>query len=115
MINDYLKTYEKFKDTKEVVEYIDNVLLLRHYYTSQQFSKMQEHIQEVMNKYVIETLVWNAVNHYQPTTFEQLYINAECFLQKIGAKIIVELVRDYARRLTEEEVVFIESMVNEVR
>ena len=34
---DYLKIYEKFKDVKEVKDYIDDVILLRHYYSTQQF------------------------------------------------------------------------------
>ena len=33
-MTDYLKIYEKFKDVKEVKDYIDDVILLRHYYTT---------------------------------------------------------------------------------
>ena len=51
---------------------------------------MQDHIQKLMNKYLVETLVWNTVNTSQPTTFEQSYINAENFLQMQGAIIIVK-------------------------
>ena len=109
-MTDYLKIYEKFKDVKEVKDYIDDVILLRHYYATQQFAKMQEHIQKLMDKYFIETAVWNVVNHYQPTTVEQSYINAENFLQTQGAKTIAEKVKDYAQRLAEDEVAFIISM-----
>lgn len=108
---DYLKIYEKFKDVKEVADYIDDVILLRQYYASQQFAKMQEHIQKLMSKYFVETAVWNTVNHYQPTTIEQSYINAENFLQMQGAKIIVEKVKDYAQCLTEDEKKFVESLI----
>jgi len=110
-MTDYLKIYEKFKDVKEVKDYIDDVILLRHYYATQQYSQMQEHIRKMMNKYLVETLVWNAVNTYQPTTVEQSYINAENFLQMQGAKIIVEKVKDYAQRLTEEETSYVESLI----
>ena len=108
---DYLKIYEKFKDVKEVKECIDDVVLLRHYYAIQQYSQMQDHIRNLMNKYLVETLVWNAVNTSQPITFEQSYINAESFLQMQGAKIIVEKVKDYAQRLNDGEKTIIESLI----
>ena len=108
---DYIKIYEKFKDVKEVKDYIDDVILLRHYYAIQQYSQMQDHIRKLMNKYLVETLVWNAVNTFQPTTVEQSYINAENFLQMQGAKIITKTVKDYANRLAEGEKAFVESMI----
>ena len=110
-MTDYLKIYEKFKDVKEVKDYIDDVILLRHYYATQQYAQMQDHIRKLMNKYLVETLVWNTVNTSQPTTVEQSYINAENFLQMQGAKIVVEKEKDYAQRLNEGEKTFIESMI----
>ena len=110
-MTDYLKIYEKFKDVKEVKDYIDDVILLRHYYTIQQYSQMQEHIRKLMNKYLVETLVWNAVNTSQPTTVAQSYINAENFLQMQGAKMIAEKAKNYAQRLNEGEKTFIESLI----
>ena len=107
---DYLKIYEKFKDVKEIKDYIDDVILLQHYYTTQQYSQMQEHIRKLMNKYLVETLVWNTVNTSQPATVEQSYINAENFLQMQGAKIIAEKVKDYAQRLTKDEKSYFESL-----
>ena len=110
-MTDYLKIYEKFKDVKEVKDYINDVILLRHYYATQQYSQMQDHVRKLMNKYLEETLVWNTVNTSQPTTVEQSYINAENFLQMQGAKIVVEKVKDYAQRLAEDEKTFIESLI----
>ena len=110
-MTDYLKIYEKFKNVKEVKDYIDDVILLRHYYATQQYFQMQDHVRKLMNKYLVETLVWNSVNTAQPTTVEQSYINAENFLQVQGAKIIIEKVKDYAQRLTEDEKKFVESLI----
>ena len=109
-MTDYLKIYEKFKDVKEVKDYIDDVILLRHYYATRQFSEMQDHIRQLMNKYLVETLVWNTVNTSQPTTVEQSYINAENFLQMQGAKIITKTVKNYAQRLSKEEIEFVKSL-----
>lgn len=114
-MTDYLKIYEKFKDVKEVKDYIDDVILLRHYYATQQYSQMQNHIRKLMNKHLVETLVWNTVNTSQPTTVEQSYINAENFLQMQGAKIIVEKVKDYAQSLAEDEKTFVESITDGMR
>lgn len=108
---DYLKIYEKFKDLKEVKDYIDDVNLLRYYYTTQQFSQMQDHIHELMDKYPVETLVWNIVNPYQPTTIDQAYYNAENFLQMYGALLIVKAVKNYSQRLSADEVAFIGYMI----
>ena len=110
-MTDYLKIYEKFKDVKEVTDYIDDVILLRHYYATQQYSQMQDHIRNLMNKYLVETLVWNTVNTSQPTTVEQSYVNAENFLQMQGAKIVAEKVKDYSQRLTKDETSYLESLL----
>ena len=110
-MTDYLKIYEKFKDVKEVKDYIDDIILLRHHYATQQYSQMQDHIRKLMNKHLVEALAWNAVNSSQPTTIEQSYINAEHFLQMQGAKIIAEKVKDYAQRLNDGEKTIIESLI----
>ena len=109
-MTDYLKIYEKFKDVKEVKDYIDDVILLRHYYATQQYSQMQDHIRKLMNKYLVETIMWNTANAYQPTTVEQSYINAENFLQMQGAKIITKTVKNYAQRLSKDEVSNVEAL-----
>ena len=58
-MTDYLKIYEKFKDVKEVKDYIDDVILLRHYYATQQYAQMQDHIRKLTIEYPVEALVWN--------------------------------------------------------
>lgn len=108
---DYLQIYEKFKDIKEVSDYIDDVNLLRYYYSTYQFAKMQEHVQKLMCKYALETAVWNTVNTSRPKTFEQYYVNAENFLQTQGAILIVKSVKNYAQRLSREETRFIETLI----
>ena len=110
-MTDYLKIYEKFNDVKEVKDYIDDVILLRQYYATQQYSQMQDHIRKLMNKYLVETIMWNTANAYQPTTVEQSYINAENFLQMQGAIIIAKLEKNYAQRLPKEEIKFIETLI----
>lgn len=69
-----------------------------------------DHICKLMNKYIVETFAWNAVNTSQPTTVEQSYINAENFLQTQGAKTITKTVKNYAQRLSKEEIEFVKSL-----
>lgn len=110
-MTDYLEIYEKFKNVKEVKDYINDVIRLRQYYASQQFDKMQEHIQKLMIKYAFETIAWNTTRPYQPTTIQQSYINAENFLQMQGAIIITKTVKNYDKHLTVDETEFVKSMV----
>lgn len=109
-MNDYLEIYEKFKDVKDIQDYIDDVQKLRKYYHTRQFQKMQEHITSLMIKYLTETVAWNICNPQQPTTCEQAYINAENFLCAKGVKLVVEKISGYKSRLTPDEISFIESV-----
>lgn len=111
-MNDYLKVFEKFRDVKEITDYIDEVVKLRNYYGAGQFQEMQGHIGSLTKKYVLETLLWNLVNNEAPVTYEQAYINAENFMRLQGAKLITERVHDFKKRLSQEEIAFIESMID---
>ncbi len=110
-MTDYLETYKKFKEVKEVEDYINDVITLRYYYSTNQFKQMWKHINELTNRYFIETKVWNKVNSDQPQTYEQAYINAENFLQMQGAVIIAKKVKNYTLRLTEDEMMIIKSLI----
>lgn len=110
-MTDYLKIYEKFKDVKEVKDYIDDVILLRHFYATQQYAQMQDHIRKLTIEYPVEALVWNVGHPIMPNTYEQAYINAENFMQVQGAKIIAKAVKNYAQRLDEDEKSIVESMI----
>ena len=111
-MTDYLKIYEQFKDVKEVRDYIDDVIHLRHYYATQQYSQMQDHIRKLTLKYPVEAITWNTVNRVMPSTYEQAYINAENFLQVQGAIIVAKTVTHYVQQLTEDEAEFVKSMIN---
>ena len=113
-MTDYLKIYEKFKDVKEVKDYIDDVILLRHYYATQQYAQMQDHIRKLTIEYPVEALVWNVGHPIMPNTYEQAYINAENFMQVQGAKIIANAVKNYAQRLDEDEKSIVESMIKAI-
>lgn len=110
-MNDYLEIFQKFKDVKEIKDHIDDVEKLRSYYRTWQFQEMQNHINSLMQKYAIETLLWNIVNNEAPTTYDQAYINAENFMCMQGAKLIVEKVHDFETRLSAEETAFIKYWV----
>lgn len=106
-MNDYLDTYKKFEDVKEVKDYIDEVTKLRQYYSTQQFDKMIEHIRNIMVNHPMESLSWNNTHPVQPISYQDYYQNAEVFMQVQGAKIITSKVVDYSQRLLPNEVAFI--------
>ena len=78
-MNDYLNSLEPYKDNKEISDLIDEVKKLREYYYTQQYDKMQEHINKLMLKYLAETITWNAIHPIKPITHQESYINAEVF------------------------------------
>ena len=110
-MNDYLTTFEQYKDVKEIADLIDDVRKLREYYRNQQYDKMQQHISELTGKYLIETLTWNAGHPSMPTTVQQAYLNAEAFLRLKGISLLLEKGVKLQDRLTSEELAFIESTI----
>lgn len=86
---DWLEKYTCYQHIKEVRDYIDDVQKLRFLYRSMQYVEMQHHISDLMRKYPIETATWNMVNTIAPQTYEQMYQNAEAFLQSVGIKILM--------------------------
>jgi len=110
-MNDCLNTFEQYKDIKEIADLIDEVKKLREYYRTQQYDKMQQHINELMQKYLVETLTWNATHPSMPTTVQQAYLNAETFLRLKGISLLLEKGVKLQDRLTSEELAFIESTI----
>lgn len=110
-MNDYLNTFEQYKDIKEIADLIDEVKKLREYYRTQQYDKMQQHINELMQKYLVETLTWNATHPSMPTTVQQAYLNAESFLRLKGISILLQKGIKTQEQLSTEEAAFIESTI----
>ena len=110
-MNDYLAVFEKFKDVKDILDYIDEVKSLRYYFNTRQYQKMREHIDSLTKKYILETIAWNLSNRVAPITDKQAYINAENFMCLQGAKLVVEKVNDFKNRLSKEEIAYIETLL----
>lgn len=110
-MNDYLEVFRKFKDIKEISDYIEEVEKLRLYFRAQQYEKMQEHIISLTKNNIVGTSLWNSVNQSMPITYQQSYVNAENFMQLQGAKLVVEKVMDFQNRLSQDEISFIEGYV----
>lgn len=110
-MNDYLDFLEQYKDLKEISDLVDEVKKLREYYRTQQYDRMQQHINELTGKYLIETLTWNATHPSMPTTVQQAYLNAENFLRLKGFSLLLEKGVKLQDRLTSEELAFIQSTI----
>ncbi len=110
-MTDYLSIFEHYKDSKEIKDFIDEIKKLRLYYNAQQFDEMQKYINSLMQKYCVETLVWNSVNNNPPITYQQSYVNAENFLMAQGFKVLFSKGTDVKKHLSQEEINFIESII----
>ncbi len=89
-MKDFLEVLERYKDFKDIQDLLDEIKELRELYFTQKFEKMMEHINKLMEKYAVETIIWNFTNPVMPQTYEQQYINAEKFLNTQGVKILTE-------------------------
>jgi hypothetical protein len=110
-MNDYLDLLEQYKDFKEISDLVDEVKKLREYYHTQQYDRMQQHINDLTGKYLIETLTWNANHPSMPTTVQQAYLNAESFLRLKGISVLLQKGITTQEQLSAEEAAFIESTI----
>lgn len=99
-MSDYLKGFEKFKDIKEMRELIEEIVELRKLYTSYKFLEMQQYIINLMNKYALETKMWNTINTAKPQSYHQSYVNAELFLKVKGEEIILKAVCESGNKIS---------------
>lgn len=110
-MNDYLDFLEQYKDFKEIADLADEIKKLRKYYYTRQYDRMQQHINELTGKYLIETFTWNTTHPSMPTTVQQAYLNAETFLRLKGFSLLLEKGVTLQDRLTSEELTFIKSTI----
>ena len=110
-MNDYLTTFEQHKDIKDIADLIDDVRKLQEYYCTQQYDRMQQHINKLTSKYLVETLTWNATHPTMPITVQQAYMNAETFLRLKGISILLQKGIKPQAQLSAEEAAFIESTI----
>lgn len=87
---DWLEQYKSYQNIKEVRDYIENVQKLRFLYQTMNYKEMQQHIGDLMRKYRMESVIWNTTNNIMPQTYEQMYRNAEAFLQTVGVQLLIE-------------------------
>ena len=110
-MNDYLTTFEQYKDIKEIGDLVNEVKRLREYYYTQQFDRMQQHIQSLTTKYLVETLAWNSTHQIIPMTAQQSYLNAETFLRLKGISELLQKGIKTQEQLSADEAAFIESTI----
>ena len=113
-MNDYLTTFEQYKDIKEIADLIDEVKKLRLYYGTQQYDAMYQHIRSLMAKYLLETLAWNSTHQIMPMTAQQSYLNAETFLRLKGISVLLQKGIKTQEQLSADEAAFIESAIKPI-
>ena len=112
-MDDYLNFLEQYKQSKEISDLIDEIKELREYYHTQQYDKMNQHINKLTVKYLVETSAWNVTHPIMPDTVQQAYLNAESFLRLKGFSLLIEKGAELQVQLSSDEAAFIESMIKQ--
>ncbi len=99
IMNDYLTSLEEYKGFKDISDLIEETNELMEYYYTQQYEKMQQHINQLMRKYYVETFMWNKGKIYIPANAHEAFLNAEVFLKAKGQEILLR----HGVKLQEEE------------
>ena len=89
-MNDYLTELEQYKHIKEIGELIDEIRKLRAYYYTQNYVEMQQHINNIANKYIVERVIWNSSHPSSTYMPEQQYSIAEEFLYRISIELLTK-------------------------
>ena len=110
-MEDNIEIFERYKSIREIADLIDDITKLREYYYSKQYDKMQQHINDLTHKYIVETLTWNAAHPSMPTNPQQAYLNAENFLRLKGFSVLLKSGIKTSEKLSADEIAFIESTI----
>lgn len=110
-MSDFWNKLEKFKEIKDVSDVMDEIVQLRHLYSTRQYQEMMRHIADLQRKHFFDAMLWNAFSPLTPTTFHEMYLNADNFLQAVCAKLIVNRNSNSRNRLSEEERAYYESLI----
>ena len=87
-MNDYLVELEQYKHIQEISDLIEEIQKLREYYFAQNYVAMQQHINNIANKYIVERIVWNTYHPVPTFKPEQQYIIAEEFMYRKSIEIL---------------------------
>lgn len=109
-MTDFVEILNSYKDSKDVLDFIDDVQKLRFYYSTQQFEEMLKLIHHLTIKYSSETIIWNSINRNQPVDYNQAYQNAENFLRTKGFSMLIQKGYDLCQLVKQDEIVCIEKM-----
>lgn len=90
-MEDIMKLLENNKHIKDIADIIDEITKLDFLFDNQQYEQMHMFINELTQKYVIETMVWNAQSSRQATNYIEAYQYARNFLLNQGKNKLVQI------------------------
>ncbi len=103
--------FEKFKDTKEVSDLLDEIHTLRAFCDNNQYEEMREYIKSLMAKYSVKKHIWIEGVMRSKLSDRQAYVNGELLLLLVGGRLITEYVPDYRGCMTVEEMLSLETLL----
>lgn len=82
------------QDTKELCDIRDEYQKTERLLREHKQEELQQHLQEVSGKYLVEKLAYNAVNSQMPQTLEQNARNCMIFLDDLFKKKLALKIKD---------------------
>ena len=84
---EYLK---QFREIKDVADVIDEIEKLDRLACQNNWNGVDQHLQDVSKKHIVEKVVYNSVNQVMPQTIQQSAANCRQFLLSLGAEKITK-------------------------
>lgn len=84
---EYLK---QFREIKDIADIIDEIEKLDGLVYQNNWDAVNQHLQNVSQKHMVEKAVYNSVNQVVPQSLQQSAVNCRQFLLSLGAKKITK-------------------------
>ena len=80
---EYLKQFHTIKDVAEIIDEIEKLDRLVY---QCDWDAVNQHLQDVSNKHIVEKAIYNSVNQSPPQSIQQSAANCRQFLLALGAE-----------------------------
>ena len=84
---EYLKQFREIKDIADIIGEIEKLDCLAY---QNDWDAVDQHLQDVSKKHIVEKVVYNSVNQVMPQSIQQSAANCRQFLLSLGAEKITE-------------------------
>ena len=84
---EYLKQFRTIKDVTDIIDEIEKLDCLAY---QNDWDAVNQHLQDVSSKHIVEKAIYNSVNRVMPQSIQQDAANCRQFLLALGAEKITK-------------------------